>query len=149
MDKKEKCISVLKDVVLPKIPQCPATNKVMTLEEMENEFSRVVPNIPSCPPPPPLRHIKESKDSPEPPKCICPDECHDEACPVCIPEGDTSYRLNSKLPQSFDARDWAKEFVETVKRNPEIATDEGTMITWFANSLMSGYDYARFGKWDK
>ena len=27
-----------------------------------------------------------------PPVCICPDNCTDEACPVCIPEGDTRLR---------------------------------------------------------
>lgn len=42
--------------------------------------------------------------------------------------------------QSFDARDWAKAFVEHVKANPAIATDEDTMLAWFANALMRGYD---------
>lgn len=168
-----------------------------------NPIKPNVPDIPSCPPPPPLRHIKESKDVPETfpkvkeseiYKCICPDVCHDEACPVCIPEGHSdgnveteikfsldasamkalakafgkeNKELNrldyedmifkcvqkvldppdlantcSKLPQSFDARDWAKEFVEMVKKNPSIATDEGTMLAWFSGSLMSGYDTA-------
>lgn len=36
---------------------------------------------------------------------------------------------------SFDARDWAKAFC---KLNPSM--DEETMITWFANALMRGYD---------
>ena len=27
-----------------------------------------------------------------PPVCICPDYAHDEACPVCIPEGDTRFK---------------------------------------------------------
>lgn len=50
----------------------------------------------------------------------------------------------SKLPQSFDARDWAKEFVQHVLAKPSIATDEETMLTWFANAIMAGYDeYAR------
>ena len=44
------------------------------------------------------------------------------------------------LIQSFDARVWAKEFVEYVKTTPTIATDEATMVTWFANALMRGYD---------
>lgn len=42
--------------------------------------------------------------------------------------------------QSFDARDWALAFVEAVQKKPEIATDEGTMIGWFANALMRGWD---------
>lgn len=37
---------------------------------------------------------------------------------------------------SFDARDWAKAFC---KINPQI--DEETMIGWFANALMRGYDH--------
>ena len=49
----------------------------------------------------------------------------------------------SKLPGSFDARDWAREFVALVKENPLIPTDEGCMQTWFANAIMSGYDHAR------
>lgn len=47
---------------------------------------------------------------------------------------------NTDFTQSFDARDWAKAFVEHVEKNPSIATDEGTMISWFANALMRGYD---------
>jgi hypothetical protein len=47
-----------------------------------------------------------------------------------------------KFSESFDARDWAKAFVEIVKAHPAIATDEGTMIGWFANALMRGYDEA-------
>jgi hypothetical protein len=47
----------------------------------------------------------------------------------------------SKLPQSFDARDWASEFVEIfTKLYPGVNIDEGWMISWFANSLMCGYD---------
>ena len=42
--------------------------------------------------------------------------------------------------QSFDARDWAQVFIECVRNNPTIATDEGTMIGWFANALMRGWD---------
>lgn len=42
--------------------------------------------------------------------------------------------------QSFDARDWAAAFVARVKENPGIASDEATMLGWFANALMRGYD---------
>lgn len=42
--------------------------------------------------------------------------------------------------QSFDAQVWAKAFVEHVRVNPAIATDEMAMISWFANALMRGYD---------
>ncbi len=46
----------------------------------------------------------------------------------------------AEILKSFDARDWARHFVAHVKANPSIATDEETMATWFANSLMRGYD---------
>lgn len=42
--------------------------------------------------------------------------------------------------QSFNAKDWAKAFVERVRKNPSIATDEGCMIGWFANAIMRGFD---------
>lgn len=42
--------------------------------------------------------------------------------------------------ESFDARDWATAWLETIAQNPSIPTDEGTMIAWFANALMRGYD---------
>jgi len=45
----------------------------------------------------------------------------------------------SKLPQSFDARDWAKEFT-TICASKGIVIDEEWMVTWFANALMAGYD---------
>ena len=38
----------------------------------------------------------------------------------------------------FDAQVWAKEFC---KRNT--SSDEGTMLGWFANAIMAGYDYAK------
>lgn len=47
---------------------------------------------------------------------------------------------DADFTRSFDARDWAKAFIETVKAKPEIPTDEGTMIGWFANALMRGWD---------
>lgn len=45
--------------------------------------------------------------------------------------------------QSFDARVWAKEFVDRARRDPSFATDEGNMIGWFANALMRGFDEAQ------
>lgn len=50
---------------------------------------------------------------------------------------------NTSFTNSFDARDWAKEFVATARRNPKLATDEGTMLGWFANAIMRGYDEAK------
>ena len=46
-------------------------------------------------------------------------------------------------PQTFDGQTWAKEFIRHVQERPEIATDEGTMIGWFANAIMVGYDRAK------
>lgn len=47
---------------------------------------------------------------------------------------------DESFTQSFDARVWARAFVEYVRRNPSIATSESTMLGWFANALMRGYD---------
>lgn len=45
--------------------------------------------------------------------------------------------------KSFDAQVWAKAFVEIARQHPQLAVDEGTMIGWFANALMRGYDECR------
>lgn len=50
----------------------------------------------------------------------------------------------TELLKSFDAQVWAREFVRIVTENPTIPTDEGTMIAWFANALMRGYDEHRW-----
>jgi hypothetical protein len=44
---------------------------------------------------------------------------------------------------SFDARDWAKAFCKTVKDKQGVDLDEGWMVSWFAASLMRGYDEGR------
>ncbi len=44
---------------------------------------------------------------------------------------------------TFDAQIWTKEWLKTIKENPSIPTDEGTMISWFACAIMAGYDHAR------
>jgi hypothetical protein len=41
---------------------------------------------------------------------------------------------------SFDAREWVKEWEKAIAANPAIPTDKETMVTWFANALMAGYD---------
>ena len=46
------------------------------------------------------------------------------------------------IKNKFDAKDWAEEFVRMVKIKPEIATDVGTMIAWFSNTIMAGWDKA-------
>lgn len=50
---------------------------------------------------------------------------------------------NPNFYQSFDAQEWAKAFVETVRANPGIALDEGSTTGWFANAIMRGYDEAK------
>jgi hypothetical protein len=42
--------------------------------------------------------------------------------------------------ESFDARDWAAAFLRISAANPDLHRDEGTMLAWFANALMRGYD---------
>ena len=39
--------------------------------------------------------------------------------------------------QDADVTKWAEAFVMMVRHRPEIATDEGTMIGWFANAMMA------------
>lgn len=52
---------------------------------------------------------------------------------------------NWPLP-SFDAKDWAAAFCETISDGREIDVD--FMITWFANALMRGYDEANMREAD-
>ena len=46
-------------------------------------------------------------------------------------------------PQSFDAREWAAEFIRVVGFKPSVATDEDTMVSWFASAIMAGHDEAK------
>lgn len=46
----------------------------------------------------------------------------------------------AEILDSFDARDWARHWAQIIAANPSIPTDEGTMIGWFANALMRGWD---------
>ena len=47
-----------------------------------------------------------------------------------------------KLPRSIDARVWADEWLEVTAKYPQIPTCRDTMITWFSNAIMAGYDEA-------
>ena len=47
------------------------------------------------------------------------------------------------LSQEFDARIWAKEWIKILIEHPDLPTDEGAMIGWFANAIMAGYDHSR------
>ena len=67
------------------------------------------------------------------PSCANPEAKFAPASPVAREPG-------ADFAQSFDAVVWAKAFVEHVNANPSIATDESTMVSWFANAIMRGYD---------
>lgn len=45
-----------------------------------------------------------------------------------------------QLHGQFDAMIWARSFVALVAERPEIPGDLGTMVGWFANAIMTGYD---------
>jgi hypothetical protein len=62
------------------------------------------------------------------------------ALPFMAKGASAKLREGHEIVRSFDASDWARDFVAHVKANPSIATDEGTMIGWFANAIMRGYD---------
>lgn len=61
-----------------------------------------------------------------------------KAADVFVTEQEKPFNL-----QSMDARDWATEWLRVIKDHPDIPTDEGTMIGWFANAIMAGYDEAQ------
>lgn len=46
----------------------------------------------------------------------------------------------TELVGETDASKWAQSWARTIVQHPEIPHDEGTMITWFANAIMTGYD---------
>lgn len=50
--------------------------------------------------------------------------------------------MDVNLNDTFDARVWVQEWLKTIKEHPNLPTDEGTMLGWFANAIMAGYDYA-------
>ena len=45
-----------------------------------------------------------------------------------------------KLIGNMDARVWAEEFVRLINSSSGIDIDEGLMIGWFANAIMTGHD---------
>jgi hypothetical protein len=47
------------------------------------------------------------------------------------------------LSCEFDAAIWVKEWMRVIKEHPQIPTDANTMIGWFANAIMAGYDRAK------
>lgn len=49
----------------------------------------------------------------------------------------------NNLVGETDAQVWATRWLEIISENPNIPTDKGTMISWFANAIMAGYDHGR------
>lgn len=54
-----------------------------------------------------------------------------------------------RWPHTIDAAEWAKEWARIYAEKPQIAADEGTMIAWFANAIMAGYDTAEMRNADR
>lgn len=48
--------------------------------------------------------------------------------------------MTTHLHNTTDAAEWAKVWLDTIRRYPNIPYDEGAMIGWFANAIMAGYD---------
>jgi len=48
----------------------------------------------------------------------------------------------TNLIETMDAQTWADEWLKAIAQTPTIPTDRGTMIGWFANCSMAGYDEA-------
>ena len=47
-----------------------------------------------------------------------------------------------RWPHTMDAKKWAEEFMERFPEHGAVHPDLGTMIGWFANAIMAGYDTA-------
>jgi hypothetical protein len=43
------------------------------------------------------------------------------------------------VPDTMDAMDWVKEWAATLEKNPNIPSDDGAMLAWFASAIMAGY----------
>jgi len=57
------------------------------------------------------------------------------------PENDVIKALN--LHDTIDAKIWTLAFMKSIKEHPSIATDPMTMVGWFANAIMAGFDEAK------
>ena len=45
-----------------------------------------------------------------------------------------------KWPGTMDAKIWTEKWMEHITDHPEIPTDFDTMVGWFSNAIMAGYD---------
>lgn len=50
---------------------------------------------------------------------------------------------NIDLTGEMDAEVWTRHWLDIISSNPHIPTDKDTMIGWFANAIMAGYDQGR------
>jgi hypothetical protein len=48
-----------------------------------------------------------------------------------------------RLRNNTDARIWVDEWLKTIAEDSSIATDKDTMIIWFSNAIITGYDSGR------
>ncbi len=48
--------------------------------------------------------------------------------------------MSVNLHDTTDAQVWVDEWLKTIKQKPSIPNDEGTMLGWFANAIMAGFD---------
>lgn len=53
--------------------------------------------------------------------------------------------MTTHLHSTTDAREWARVWAETIKDHPNVPYDDASMIGWFANAIMAGYDAAQQG----
>lgn len=49
---------------------------------------------------------------------------------------------SGKWPHTMEARVWADEWAKAIASHPDVPADHDTMIGWFANAIMTGYDTA-------
>ncbi len=92
--------------------------------------------------------------------CITPSVCHPFFCnrradggvqpspspatpPLAADHAQARETEDVSWSQSMDARVWADKFAETLAKHPQIAADRDTMLGWFANAIMAGYDEAQ------
>lgn len=51
-----------------------------------------------------------------------------------------------ELINQTDAKVWTEQWFLAVDKNPDIPKDFDTMIGWFANAIMAGYDACKRGE---
>jgi hypothetical protein len=49
-----------------------------------------------------------------------------------------------RWPHTMDAQVWADEWLKQLEKTPWMASNRESMIGWFANAIMAGYDRGCF-----